>query len=309
MPSTPLRTGEAWPALPLEEWQDTYATLHMWTQIVGKVKLASTPRLNHWWNVTLQVTSRGLTTGLMHHGTRGFQIDLDLLDRTLVVTTAGGARRTVGLGPSLSVAGFFGQVMGALGELDLPVAIHARPVEVPVAIPFAEDEVHHTFDAEQARRFWRVLVQAQRVLEVFRARYVGKASPVHFFWGGCDMAVTRFSGRPAPPHPGGVPNCPDWVMTEAYSHEVSSCGFWPGGMGREAAFYAYAYPEPDGFRDHPLDVPAARYDPDLGEFLLPYDEMRRAADPDAALLRFLQTTYEAAANLAGWDRAAVERAG
>ncbi len=309
MPPTPPRTDEAWPALPLAEWQDTYATLHMWTQIVGKVKLASTPRLNHWWNVTLRVTSRGLTTGLMHHGTRGFQIDVDLLDRRLVITTAGGAGRDIELAPSLSVAGFHRQLMEALRLLDLPVTIHPKPVEVPVAIAFAEDEQHHTFEPEHAERFWRVLVQAQRVMEAFRARFLGKASPVHFFWGACDLAVTRFSGRPAPAHPGGVPNCPDWVMTEAYSHEVSSCGFWPGGMGTDAAFYAYAYPEPAGFRDHPLDLAAARYDPGLGEFLLPYEEMRRAADPDATLLRFLQMTYEAAANLAGWDRAALERRG
>jgi hypothetical protein len=306
MRPTPLGSDEAWPALPLEEWQDTYATLHLWTQIVGKVKLARTPKLNHWWNVTFQVTSRGLSTGLMNHGTRAFQIDFDLLDHALVITTAGGARRTVELG-SLSVADFFHRVMDALRELDLEVSIYATPVELPEVIPFAEDHLHRTYEPEHAARFWRVLVQSQRVLGAFRAGFIGKASPVHFFWGACDLAVTRFSGRPAPEHPGGVPNCPVWVMAEAYSHEVSSCGFWPGGMGMEAAFYAYAYPEPAGFRDYPLDIPAAHYDPDLGEFVLPYEEMRRADDPDATLLRFLQTTYEAAANLAGWDRAALER--
>ncbi|MDB5065130.1 MAG: hypothetical protein JWM18_1564 [Chloroflexi bacterium] len=306
MRPTPLGSDEAWPPLPLEEWQDTYATLHLWTQIVGKVKLARTTKLNHWWNVTFQVTSRGLSTGLMNHGTRAFQIDFDLLDHTLVITTTGGARRTLELA-SLSVADFFHRVMDALRELDLEVSIYATPVELPEVVPFAEDHLHRTYEPDHAARFWRVLVQSQRVLGAFRAGFIGKASPVHFFWGACDLAVTRFSGRPAPEHPGGVPNCPVWVMTEAYSHEVSSCGFWPGGMGMEAAFYAYAYPEPAGFREYPLDVPAARYDPDLGEFLLPYEEMRRAGDPDATLLRFLQTTYEAAANLAGWDRAALER--
>ncbi|MEA2615626.1 MAG: hypothetical protein QOE72_1409 [Chloroflexota bacterium] len=308
MRPTPLGSDEAWPPLPLEEWQDTYATLHLWTQIVGKVKLARTPRLNHWWNVTFQVTSRGLSSGLMNHGTRSFQIDFDLLDHALVITTAGGARRTLELA-SLSVADFYHRVMDALRELDLEVSIHATPVELPEVIPFPEDRLHRTYEPEHASRFWRALVQSQRVLGVFRAGFIGKASPVHFFWGACDLAVTRFSGRPAPEHPGGVPNCPDWVMTEAYSHEVSSCGFWPGGMGMEAAFYAYAYPEPAGFREYPLDIPEARYDPGLGEFLLPYEEVRRARDPDATLLRFLQTTYEAAANLAGWDRAALERDG
>jgi hypothetical protein len=306
MRPTPPRTGVAWPALPLEEWQDTYATLHLWTQIVGKVKLACTPKLNHWWNVAFQVTSRGLSTGLMHHGTRAFQIDFDLVDHVLVITTAGGARRELELG-SLSVADLFHGVMDALRELDLEVSIHATPVEMPDVIPFAEDHLHRTYEPDHAARFSRVLIQSQRVLGDFRAGFVGKASPVHFFWGACDLAVTRFSGRTAPEHPGGVPNCPDWVMTEAYSHEVSSCGFWPGGMGRGAAFYAYAYPEPAGFREYPLDIPAAHYDADLGEFLLPYEEMRRADDPDATLLRFLQTTYEAAANLAAWDRAALER--
>ncbi|MGH7750643.1 MAG: DUF5996 family protein, partial [Candidatus Dormibacteria bacterium] len=291
-----------------EEWRDTYATLHLWTQVIGKVRLASTPRLNHWWNVTLQVGARGLTSGLMTQGTRAFQIDLDVLDHTLAVSTAEGARRSFGLA-SLSVAGFHRRLMDTLGDLDLHPSIHPRPVELPDAIPFAEDEVHRTYVPEHAARFWRVLVQAQRVLGVFRTGFIGKASPVHFFWGACDLAVTRFSGRTAPPHPGGVPNCPDWVMTEAYSHEVSSCGFWPGGMGVDAAFYAYAYPEPAGFRDQPVDVPAAYYHPELGEFLLPYEEMRRAPDPDATLLRFLQATYEAAATTGGWDRARLERQG
>jgi hypothetical protein len=306
MTKAPTRPDEVWPPLPLEEWRDTQATLHLWTQVVGKVKLDCTPMLNHWWNVTLQVTSRGLTTGLMNHGTRAFQIDFDFVDHSLVITTTEGDRRSIGLA-SLSVAGFFRLVMEALRDLDLQVHIYATPVELVEVIPFAQDHLHRTYDPEHAARFWHILVQSQRVMSAFRACFVGKASPVHFFWGGCDLAVTRFSGRPAPEHPGGVPHCPRWVMTEAYSHEVSSCGFWPGGMGTDAAFYAYAYPEPAGFRDYPVDVPAAYYDPNLGEFLLPYAEMRRADDPDATLLHFLQRTYEAAAESARWDRPTLER--
>jgi Family of unknown function (DUF5996) len=296
----------AWPPLPLDEWRETCATLQLWTQVVGKVKLACTPVVNHWWNVTLRLTCRGLTTQPVFHGTRPFQIDLDLIDHQLVISTATGDSRRFHLA-SLSVARFYEQTMAALRDLGLEVSIHPTPVELPEVIPFAEDDRHRTYDPVYAAQFWQILLQASRVLGEFRARFIGKVSPVHFFWGASDLAVTRFSGRPAPEHPGGIPNCPDWVTREAYSHEVSSCGFWPGGFGVDAAFYAYAYPEPAGFRDAAIDVDGASYHADLGEFLLPYEVMRRAPDPDATLLRFLQRTYEAAADLGGWDRARLER--
>jgi hypothetical protein len=297
---------QVWPPLPLAEWADTFATLQLWTQVIGKISLASTPEVNHWWNAALHLTSRGLTSGPLFHGARVFEVDLDLAAHRLVITTAEGGERGFALA-SLSVAAFYRQTMRALGELGVEVPIHAIPVELPEVVPFAEDEQHRTYDPEHANRFWRVLLQVDRVLSEFRARFVGKASPVHFFWGAGDLAVTRFSGRTAPPHPGGIPNCPAWVMQEAYSHEVSSCGFWPGGQGVDAAFYSYAYPEPAGYRDRTIAVEGARYDANLGEFVLPYEDMRRASDPDAALLDFLQQTYEAAADLAGWDRSALER--
>jgi hypothetical protein len=242
----------------------------------------------------------------MFHGTRVFQIDFDFIDHELTVSTAEGDELAFSL-LTLSVADFHRQTMQSLRELGLDVAIYGTPVEIPDVIPFAQDREHHTYDAEYAARFWRILLQAERVLARFRARFIGKVSPIHFFWGGADLAVTRFSGRRAPDHPGGVPHCPTWVMTEAYSHEVSSCGFWPGGYGVDAAFYAYAYPEPVGFRDHPTNIDAAYYDANLGEFLLPYEAVRRAPDPDDTLLVFLQRTYEAAAIHGGWDRGALER--
>ena len=297
----------AWPPLALDDWRDTFATLRLWTQVVGKIRLASSPATNHWWNITLHLTSRGLTTTPMFHGARVFQIDLDLVDHRLAISTAEGDRLGFPL-VSLSVAAFYRQTMRALRDLGLEVPIHAAPVELPEVVPFAEDEEHRTYDPEHANRFWRILLQVERVLSVFRARFLGKVSPIHFFWGGGDLAVTRFSGRPAPEFTSAIPNCPPWVMTEAYSHEVSSCGFWPGGDGVDTAFYSYAYPEPAGFRDRLITVEGAHYDPNVGEFLLPYADMRRASDPDAALLDFLQQTYEAAADLAGWDRAALERA-
>jgi len=300
-------TTELWPALPLEDWKDTYATLHMWTQIVGKIRLAQTPWVNHSWHTTLYVTSRGMTTSPIPYGTRTFQIDFDFLDHRLMIQTSDGAVRMIALRP-ISVADFYGEVMTALRELDLEVSIHTKPNEVVEPIPFEQDHTHASYDATYANRFWRVLVQSDRVLKEFRSRFIGKCSPVHFFWGSFDLAVTRFSGRPAPEHPGGVPNLPDSVTREAYSHEVSSCGFWPGGGAiMEPAFYAYAYPEPQGFKDYAVQPKDAFYISDMGEFILPYNAVRRADNPDEALLEFLQSTYEAAANRGKWDRAALER--
>jgi hypothetical protein len=300
-------TTELWPALPLEDWKDTYATLHMWTQIVGKIRLAQTPWVNHSWHVTLYVTSRGMTTSPIPYGTRTFQIDFDFIDHRLVMETSDGAVRMIALRPT-SVAHFYGEVMTALRELDLKVSIHTKPNEVVEPIPFEQDHTHASYDATYANRFWRVLVQSDRVLKEFRSRFIGKCSPVHFFWGSFDLAVTRFSGRPAPEHPGGVPNLPDFVTREAYSHEVSSCGFWPGGGAiTEPVFYAYAYPEPQGFKEYPVRPKDGFYNSDMGEFILPYNAVRRADNPDEALLEFLQNTYEAAANRGNWDRAALER--
>jgi hypothetical protein len=299
-------TAQRWPMLPLEEWSKTRDTLHLWTQIVGKVRLANTPLVNHWWNCTLHVNARGLTTTLTpHRNGWDFEIVFDLLDDQLVVTRSDGAIRAVTLKPR-SVADFYAAVMNALDELDLSTAIWPMPVEIENAIRFDEDEEHHTYDADHARTFWSMLRDAERVFAEFRGRFVGKSSPVHFFWGAPDLAVTRFSGRPAPPHPGGAPNCGPHVMIEAYSHEVSSSGFWPGGAG-EGLFYSYAYPEPDGYRDAPVQPAAAYYDDELREFVLPYEAVRAAEDPDAMLLEFLQSTYEAAANGAKWDRATLER--
>jgi hypothetical protein len=298
---------DAWPSLPFAEWKDTYATLHMWTQIVGKLRLARTPWINHSWHVTLYVTARGLTTSPIPYGTRAFEVEFDFLEHVLVIRTSAHTSRTIALVPR-SVAAFYDAVMTALRELDLDVRIHARPNEVDPAIPFAEDHEHASYNADYAQRFWRVLLQSDRVMKRFRAGFIGKCSPVHFFWGSCDLAVTRFSGRPAPPHPGGVPNFPDRVAREAYSHEVSSCGFWPGG-GAVAmpVYYAYAYPEPPGFAAARVEPAGAVYSTALHEFILPYDAVRTARSPDDELLRFFATTYGAAADLGRWDRAALER--
>jgi hypothetical protein len=296
-------TGE-WPELTLSAWEDTRDTLHLWTQVVGKVRLALAPMVNHWWQVTLYVSARGLTTSLMPVDRRGLEIEFDFVDHVVELRTTDGERRRIPLEPR-SVASFHAAVTGALGELGVPVAMLARPVEVAEAIPFAEDERHASYDPAAAQRFWRALVQMHRVLSAFRGRFIGKSSPVHFFWGGPDLAVTRFSGRPAPKHPGGVPNCADWVQELAYSHEVSSCGFWPGGSA-EGSFYAYAYPAPGGFAQRRVEPDGAYYDGALGEFLLPYTVVRTAEDPDATLLAFLQSTYEAAADLGHWDRTALE---
>jgi uncharacterized protein DUF5996 len=302
--STAVRPTTGWPELTLSDWADTRDTLHMWLQVVGKVRLALEPMLNHWWQVPLYVSARGLTTSLMHAGDRGLEMEFDLVHHVLDVRVSDGRARRVRLEPR-SVASFHAETMRVLEELGVPVHILARPVEVPVAIPFAEDELHRSYDAGAVQRFWTALVRAHAVLSKFRGRFAGKASPVHFFWGGPDLATTRFSGRTAPPHPGGVPHCADWVQRLAYSHEVSSCGFWPGGS-EEGSFYSYAYPQPAGFADWPVSPEAAHYDTTWGEFLLPYRAVRLARDPEAMLLDFLQSTYEAAAQLAGWDRAALE---
>jgi Family of unknown function (DUF5996) len=290
--------AEPWPDLMLTPWDDTRYALHMWSQIVGKVRLALEPMLNHWWQVTLYVSARGLTTSLMQAQGRGVEIEFDFVDQLLALRTADGGQRQVALEAG-SIAGFYESTMRALSELDVPVAILARPVEVEIAIPFADDTAFRAYDPDAANRFWRALVHANRVMKVFRSDFVGKASPVHYFWGAADLAVTRFSGRPAPLHPGGVPNSPDWVQQLAYSHEVSSCGFWPGESG-EGMFYSYAYPEPAGFGSRRVRPDAAHYDGALGEFLLPYESVRTAADPDATLLAFFQDTYRAAVELAAW---------
>jgi hypothetical protein len=296
-----------WPSLPLSDWEDTYHTLHMWTQIVGKSRLALAPMENHWWQTALYVTSRGLTTSPMPWKTRTATVDFDFIDHRLSIQTSEGESRTLPLVPQ-TVADFFAAYIGALRAMDIAIRIRPVPVEVEVAIPFAEDRTHASYDAEAANRWWRVLVQVDRVLKQFRGGFLGKASPVHFFWGSCDLATTRFSGRRAPRHPGGAPNAPDYVMVEAYSHECSSCGFWPGGGPvREPMFYAYAYPEPEGYREYPVRPAAARYDPDLREFVLPYESVRSASNPDRALLEFCQSCYEAAAECGKWDRAALER--
>jgi len=297
-------SSRAWPELTLSAWSDTRDTLHMWLQIIGKVRLGLTPLINHWWNVPLYVSGRGLTTSLMHADRVGVEIEFDFVDHVLEVRTTSGGHRHVELEPQ-SVATFYRATMAALDELGISVSVFPRPSEVVDAIPFDQDETHRSYDRAAVHRFWLALVQVDRVLTVFRSRFVGKASPVHLFWGGADLCTTRFSGRPAPKHRGGVPNCPDWVQVLAYSHEVSSAGYWPGGSG-EGTFYAYAYPEPNGFADWAVQPAAASYDHELGEFLLPYTAVRTADDPDAALLSFLQTTYEAAANLGHWDRNALE---
>ena len=296
---------EAWPALPYEAWKDTCLTLHLWSQIIGKVRLTQTPWLNHSWQSPLYVTPRGLTTGIIPHGAHALDLEFDFIDQALRIRTDG-ATTALALEP-MSVAEFYARVMAALEDVGTPVRIHGAPNEMAEAIPFQEDLAPRAYDGAYARRFWRVLLQADRILKAFRTGFLGKASPVHFFWGGFDLAATRFSGRSAPPHPGGIPNVPDSVTREAYSHEVCSAGFWPGMPGaEEAAFYAYAYPEPPGFREAVIRPPQARYDAGLGEFLLPYEAVRTAPDPDAAVMAFLTSTYAAAADAGGWDRAALE---
>jgi hypothetical protein len=295
-----------WPELPTAAWRETYATLHLWTQIVGKIRLAREPWLNHSWHVTLYVTGRGLTTSPIPDGTRTFQIDFDFIDHHLRISTSDGATRQFALAGK-SVASFYAAVMADLAELGIDIAIDEMPNELPEPIRFSQDNLHASYDPDAVQRFFQILVNADRVFKQFRTGFLGKASPVHFFWGSFDLAVTRFSGRRAPRHPGGVPHLSDEVACEAYSHEESSAGFWPGsGAIDYPAFYCYAYPEPAGFRTTRVRPDAAFFSEALGEFILPYDAVRSAAQPEQALLEFLQSTYEAAANAAKWDRDALE---
>jgi hypothetical protein len=298
---TGMAEPNSWPALPYEAWKDTYATLHMWAQVVGKVALAQAAPVNHSWGVALHLTPRGLSTSSLPHGWRSFAMEFDFIDHQLVIRVSDGSRRVLPLEPQ-SVADFYRSAMSALRELGLPVKIWPMPVEVPSPIRFDEDTIHHGYDRIFAERFWRILLQVARVLTDTRARFVGKSSPVHFFWGSFDLAVTRFSGRPAPPREGPA------FMREAYSHEVISHGFWPGNDAiPEPVFYAYAAPEPPGFKEVAVQPQAARYQADFGEFILPYDAVRRDGDPDGALRLFVESTYAEAATLAGWNRAALER--
>jgi hypothetical protein len=295
-----------WPDIPLAAWRDTFETLHLWTQIVGKVRFVQSPWLNHSWHATLYVTSRGLTTSPIPYGRRTFELEFDFIAHRLDVRSSDGRRDEVPLRQQ-TVAAFHNLLMEALRRLELDVRISRKPSEVVDPIPFAQDDVHRSYDAEHAHRFWQALVQVDRVFKIFRTRFIGKASPVHYFWGAGDLAVTRFSGRRAPEHPGGIPHLPDWVTREAYSHEVSSCGFWPGGGAIDyPAFYSYAYPEPAGFKDARVVPDGAFYSGDYREFILPYDAVARAGSPDDLLLEFLQSSYEAAASLAQWDRSGLE---
>jgi hypothetical protein len=298
----PSAASQVWPSLPLEEWKDTCATLHMWTQIVGKTRLALCPKENHWWHVALYVTVRGLTTTPIPHGTTVFAVDFDFIDHRLTVLTSGGETRGIPLGPR-SVATFYREYMAVLGDLGLSVRFRPVPDEVEHPIPFAEDRQHASYDPQQANRFWRVLLQADRILKRFRGRFLGKSSPVHFFWGSFDLALTRFSGRRAPARPDA-----DRMMQEATSHEEISVGFWPGsGSVQEPAFYAYAAPAPPGFLAAPVRPRAAEYRREISNFILPYESVRTAVTPDEMVLAFFQSTYEAAADLARWDRVMLDR--
>jgi hypothetical protein len=302
-----MAANSPWPPLPLSEWADTCDTLHLWTQIVGKVRLVLTPLVNHWWNVALYVTPRGLSTTAIPCGVRTFEIHFDFIDHQLRIEASDGATEHVPLRP-MSVASFYAEVMARLETMGIQAHIWTMPSEIENATPFEQDVRHAQYDAGMAERFWRVLVQVDRLFKLFRSRFIGKVSPVHFFWGSFDLTVTRFSGRTAPPPTGVYPNVAPWVMAEAYSHEVCSCGFWPGngGYGR-AAFNVYAYPEPAGFAETPLRTPGAFYDNALKQFILPYDVVRQSQSPDQLLLGYLQETYEAAATLGKWDRQALER--
>ena len=295
-----------WPQLDYDDWSETIATVHMWTQIAGKIRLELTPWTNHSWHVPLYVTPTGLTSSTIHHGPHSFDLEFDFLDHEFRIRDGAGRRRSASLEPR-TVASFYEEVMGHLDDLDLRVDIYEVPSEVEDPIPFSEDVEHSAYDADAASRFTQILNQSVRVFSRFRAQFLGKSSPTHFFWGSFDLASTRFSGRAAPPHPGGIPGLPDWVTREAYSHEVYSCGFWPGGAANPApAYYAYAYPVPDGLGDFP-DLPeGAFWSADMGEFFLPYEAVRTASDPDEVLTSFLDGTYEAVAQLAEWDRGALE---
>jgi hypothetical protein len=294
---------ECWPSLPLESWADTRATLHMWTQMVGKVRLALTPMVNHWWNVPLYVSARGLTTSSMSCESMVFEMEFDFVDHQLVLTKSDGSVKKLALAPR-SVSDFYKELMTMLRSEGIDVKIWKTPVEIPNPIPFDQDHIHRSYDPQAVRKFWRILASSHSAFQDFRSRFIGKSSPVHFFWGSFDLAVTRFSGRRAPERPGA-----DRITREAYSHEVSSVGFWPGsGDVKEPAFYSYASPEPEGFKEYHARPDAASYRKELGEFLLPYEAVRHSTSPTAAVLDFCQTTYEAAATLAKWDRAALEKA-
>jgi len=300
-PTTPDRP-ESWPPLPIDSWEATRATLHMWTQIVGKIRLRLTPLVNQWWNVTLYVTARGLTTSRIPYHDRAFEIWFDFIAHELVLETSDGQVRKLPLGPR-TVSEFYREVMEMLRSAGIDVKIWTMPVEIPNPIPFEQDHTHASYDRTAVENFWRILLSADAVLGEFRSLFIGKCSPVHFFWGSFDLAVTRFSGRRAPDKPGA-----DFVTKEAYSHEVSSVGFWPGNAGViDAAFYSYAAPEPAGFKEAGVRPAQASYNKQIGEFILMYEDVRRAGSPSAALLDFCQSTYEAAANLANWDRKALER--
>ncbi len=303
---TDIASANPWPRLPaLADWRKTLDTVHMWSQMLGKIRLELGPWINHSWGNALYVTPRGLTTSPIPYRGRSFSIDFDFVNHVLAVRSSDGDERSFGLRP-MTVAAFYRQLMHTLGELGIQVGIFTRPVEVEVAIAFEINTSDASYDADAMHRFWQALVQAERVMTAFRARFLGKSSPVHLFWGSFDLAVTRFSGRTAPAHPGGAPNCPDWVMREAYSHELSSAGFWAGPGFGEAAFYAYAYPAPDGFAGYPVQPAAAFYHAGLGEFILPYEAVRTADAPDEALMAFLQSTYDAAVTTGGWDRAELD---
>jgi len=306
MKITSSKRDEIWPPLPFAEWKDTAATLHMWTQIVGKIRMTLSPWVNHSCHVTLYLTSRGLTTSPIPHGHFTFEIAFDFIDHQLHIEKSDGSRRMIELKPR-SVAEFYRIVMRTLGDLDLAVGINIIPNEIENPIPFDRDEDHRSYDPEYANRFWRVLVQSDRVFKEFRSRFCGKCSPVHFFWGSFDLAVTRFSGRAAPPHPGGIPHLPDAITREAYSQEVSSLGFWPGNAAAPMpVFYSYAYPEPPGFAEAKIQPEAASYHKQMREFILPYDAVRSAESPDEVLLDFAQSAYDTASTLGKWDRAALE---
>ena len=294
-------TNHTWPELVLEEWQDTLATLHMWTQVVGKIRMKQTPLINHWWNVTLYVSARGLTTSPMPYQDRIFEIEFDFIDHKLRIECSDGALKTLALRPQ-TVADFYQEVMSALRDLGIEIKIWPMPVEIPNPIRFDKDQIHKSYDREYANRYWRALVNIDDVFKEFRARFIGKVSPVHFWWGSFDHAVTRFSGRVAPPRAGA-----DKITVEAYSHEVISHGFWPGGTGVQAAFYSYTAPEPAGLSESQIKPAAAFYSQDMKEFLLPYDAVRQSPSPETALMDFCQSTYEAGASLAKWDRKALER--
>ena len=300
--SSPAIQSDSWPALPLEEWEPTRATLHMWSQIVGKIRLAQTPLVNHWWNVPLYISARGLTTSAMPYGSTYFEMEFDFIDHELTIKCSDGTVRKVRLAPK-SVATFYRETMAALDDLGLPVKIWKMPVEIPDPIPFDQDEQHSSYDAEYVQRFWQVIRQAERVMQNFRSRFIGKCSPVHFFWGSFDLAVTRFSGRPAPPRPDADP-----ITREAYSHEVISHGWWPGnGPLGKPAFYSYTAPAPEGLAQAAIRPQEAFYSNEMAEFIMFYDDVRNSSDPENALLEFLESTYEAGANLAKWPRTELER--